>query len=107
MPVTIGGGLSFCGHALAEDELDLIRRITREFANLTVTELAATLCELLEWRRPHRRIEKPRVLPVSTGTAAARMVALVASGPAEAPAAAADETRPPGPFARRDVGATQ
>ena len=53
MPVTIGGGLSFCGHALAEDELDLIRRITREFANLTVTELAATLCELLEWRRPN------------------------------------------------------
>ena len=53
MPVTIGGGLSFCGHALAEHELDLIRRITREFANLTVTELAATLCELLEWRRPN------------------------------------------------------
>jgi len=53
MPVTIGGGLSFCGHALTEDELDLIRRITREFGNLTVTELAATLCELLEWRRPN------------------------------------------------------
>jgi hypothetical protein len=53
MPVTIGGGLSFCGHALTEDQLDLIRRITREFANLTVTELAATLCELLEWRRPN------------------------------------------------------
>jgi len=52
MPLTIGSGLSFCGHALREDELDLIRRITREFANLTVTELAATLCELLEWRRP-------------------------------------------------------
>jgi hypothetical protein len=53
MPVTIGSGLSFCGHALTESELDLIRRITREFANLTVTELAATLCELLEWRRPN------------------------------------------------------
>lgn len=53
MPVTIGGGLSFCGHALTEDELDLVRRITREFANLSVTELAATLCELLEWRRPN------------------------------------------------------
>jgi hypothetical protein len=53
MPVTIGEGLSFCGHALTEDELDLIRRITREFGNLTVTELAATLCELLEWRRPN------------------------------------------------------
>jgi hypothetical protein len=53
MPATIGSGLSFCGHALTQDELDLIRRITREFANLTVTELAATLCELLEWRRPN------------------------------------------------------
>lgn len=53
MPVTIGGGLSFCGHELTEDELDLIRSVTREFANLTVTELAATLCELLEWRRPN------------------------------------------------------
>ena len=53
MPVTIGSGLSFCGHALTQDELNLIRRITREFANLTVTELAATLCELLEWRRPN------------------------------------------------------
>jgi hypothetical protein len=53
MPVTIGEGLSFCGRALTDDELDLIRRITREFGNLTVTELAATLCELLEWRRPN------------------------------------------------------
>jgi len=53
MPVPIRSGLSFCGHALREDELDLIRRITREFANLTVTELAATLCELLQWRRPN------------------------------------------------------
>jgi Domain of unknown function (DUF4338) len=53
MPITIGGGLSFCGHEVTDSELDLIRRITREFANLTVTELAATLCELLEWRRPN------------------------------------------------------
>ena len=53
MPVTIGGGLSFCGHEVTEEELELIRRITREFASLTVTELAATLCELLEWRRPN------------------------------------------------------
>ena len=57
MPITIGSGLSFCGHALRNDELDLIRRITREFANLTVTELAATLCELLEWRRPNGGLE--------------------------------------------------
>jgi hypothetical protein len=53
MPITIGGGLSFCGHAVTEAELGLIRRITREFANLALTELAATICELLEWRRPN------------------------------------------------------
>ena len=53
MPITIGDGLSFCGHSLSESELDLIRSITREFASLTLTELAATLCELLEWRRPN------------------------------------------------------
>ncbi len=58
-----GGGLSFCGHALTEGELDLIRRITREFANLTVTELAATLCELLEWRRPNGGLKSRECCP--------------------------------------------
>lgn len=53
MPVTIGEGLSFCGRALTESELALIRQITREFSNLALTELAATVCELLEWRRPN------------------------------------------------------
>jgi hypothetical protein len=53
MPVTIGDGLAFCGHALTDAELALIRQITREFPNLAWTELAATLCELLQWRRPN------------------------------------------------------
>jgi Druantia protein DruA len=53
MPVTIGEGLAFCGRPLTEAELAMIRGITREFANLAWTELAATLCELLEWRRPN------------------------------------------------------
>ena len=53
MPVTIGGGLTFCGHELKTGELDLIRQITREFSTLSTTELALTLCELLEWRRPN------------------------------------------------------
>ena len=53
MPITIGEGLCFCGQPLAPQELDLIRQITREFANLTLTELAATVCELLQWRRPN------------------------------------------------------
>jgi len=53
MPVTIGDGLSFCGRPLTEAELGLIRGITREFANLAWTELAATICELLQWCRPN------------------------------------------------------
>lgn len=53
MPITIGGGLSFCGRALQPGELDLIRQMTRDFSTLSLTELAHTLCELLEWRRPN------------------------------------------------------
>ena len=53
MPVTIGGGLSFCGRELTPQELDLVRQITREFCSLSLTELAHTVCELLEWRRPN------------------------------------------------------
>jgi hypothetical protein len=53
MPVTIGGGLTFCGRELKPEELDLIRQITREFSALSLTELAHTVCELLEWRRPN------------------------------------------------------
>src|ERR1035441_2277129 len=53
MPVTIGGGLSFCGRELQPQELDLIRQITRDFSTLSLTELAHTVCELLEWRRPN------------------------------------------------------
>ena len=53
MPVTIGGGLSFCGREVKPEELDLIRQITRDFSTLSLTELASTVCELLEWRRPN------------------------------------------------------
>lgn len=53
MPVTIGGGLTFCGRELKPEELNLIRQITRDFSALSLTELAHTVCELLEWRRPN------------------------------------------------------
>src|ERR1017187_2710095 len=39
MPVTIGGGLTFCGRELGPEELDLIRQITRDFSTLSLTEL--------------------------------------------------------------------
>src|SRR5437867_13343415 len=53
MPVTIGSSLSFCGQELKPEQLDLIRQITRDFSVLSLTELAHTVCELLEWRRPN------------------------------------------------------
>jgi hypothetical protein len=53
MPIAIGDGLAFCGRALTDSDLGPIRGIAREFANLASTELAATLCELLQWRRPN------------------------------------------------------
>jgi hypothetical protein len=59
MPVTIGGGLTFCGRELRPEELDLIRQITHDFSTLSLTELAHTVCELLEWRRPNGRPPDP------------------------------------------------
>src|SRR3984893_6309615 len=44
--------LTFCGRTFRTGELELMRRITREFSALGVTEIARTVCELLEWRRP-------------------------------------------------------
>lgn len=44
--------LTFCGRTFGPSELDLVRQITREFSGLGVTEIARTVCELLEWTRP-------------------------------------------------------
>jgi Domain of unknown function (DUF4338) len=53
MPGTIGGELSFCGRELTAAEKALIQEVTRECHHLPLTELAFTVCELLEWRRPN------------------------------------------------------
>ena len=44
--------LTFCGRTFGTHELELIRQIVREFSTLGVTEIARTICELLEWTRP-------------------------------------------------------
>ena len=44
--------LSFCGRTFRASELELMRQIAREFSGLGVTEIARTVCELLEWQRP-------------------------------------------------------
>ena len=45
--------LSFCGRTFGTGELELMRQIAREFSSLGVTEIARTICELLEWTRPN------------------------------------------------------
>jgi hypothetical protein len=45
--------LTFCGRTFVSSELDLMRHIARDFSGLGVTEIARTVCELLEWTRPN------------------------------------------------------
>jgi hypothetical protein len=44
--------LTFCGRTFHRGELELMRQIAREFSVLGVTEMARTVCELLDWTRP-------------------------------------------------------
>jgi hypothetical protein len=44
--------LTFCGRTFRTGELELMRQTAREFSSLGVTEIARTVCELLEWKRP-------------------------------------------------------
>lgn len=44
--------LIFCGRTFRHDELELMRQIAGDYAALGVTEIARTICELLEWTRP-------------------------------------------------------
>ena len=43
--------VTFCGRTFQAGELELMRQIAREFSGLGVTEIARTVCELLEWKR--------------------------------------------------------
>ena len=45
--------VSFCGRTFSAEELTLMRHIASEFGSLGVTEVARTICELLNWKRPH------------------------------------------------------
>lgn len=45
--------LRFCGITVSEEDLDLIKGTISDCANLSRTELAYTVCELLDWRRPN------------------------------------------------------
>ena len=44
--------LTFCGRTFHAGELELMRQTALEFSALGVTEIARTVCELLQWKRP-------------------------------------------------------
>src|SRR3974377_2425676 len=45
--------VTFCGRAFTAQELELMRVVARDYAGLGVTEIARTVCELLDWTRPN------------------------------------------------------
>jgi hypothetical protein len=42
----------FCGHVVSAEEMQLIGETVKDCSGLSRTELAYTICELLNWRRP-------------------------------------------------------
>jgi hypothetical protein len=49
--------ITFNGRTFSVEDLGVIRTLTTDCAGLPRTELAATLCELLEWRRPTGKLK--------------------------------------------------
>jgi hypothetical protein len=47
----------FCGQALSAKELALIDEVVAACQGLSRTELASTVCELLDWRRANGRLK--------------------------------------------------
>jgi len=54
--------VSFCGRVLTASELILVRQIIADFPRLSQAELAHTICELLDWRRPNGKLKSPECL---------------------------------------------
>jgi hypothetical protein len=44
--------VTFCGRTFTAQEVELMRTVAHDYARLGVTEIAKTVCELLEWKRP-------------------------------------------------------
>lgn len=49
--------LRFCGRRFSEPELKLMQEIVYDYPGLTITEMARTLCELLDWKRANGRLK--------------------------------------------------
>lgn len=48
---------NFCGHRVTNEELEVIREVVESCPGISRTELANTVCELLDWKRPNGRLK--------------------------------------------------
>ncbi len=74
----------FCGRPFLATEIELIRNVASDFRSLSLTELARTICELLEWKRPNGRLKNHECRLLLEKLSAAGLVnlpPLQASGP--------------------------
>jgi Domain of unknown function (DUF4338) len=49
--------ITFAGRCFSADELALIRQAAADYAGLGITEIARTICEWLDWKRPTGRLK--------------------------------------------------
>ena len=49
--------VTFCGRTFRVQEVELMREIAQDYAGLGVTEIARTVCELLDWKRPNGELK--------------------------------------------------
>jgi hypothetical protein len=96
----ITDAITFNGRTFSRDELHVIQTLTRECAGLARTELAYTLCELLDWRRPTGRLKNHEARLLLEHLATQGLVALP-------PLRAAGRPRGPRPAPRSVAGAAR
>jgi hypothetical protein len=57
MPCPTQMKIRFCGEPVSLDDLSVINSVITDCAGLSRTELASTICELLEWQRPNGKLK--------------------------------------------------
>jgi Domain of unknown function (DUF4338) len=98
---------TFCGRCFTQAELALIQQVVSEFGAVGINELSATVCELLEWKRPSGRLkvhEGRQLLDRLSQQGLIELPSLRACGPQGPRVVAATAAGDPGPETRGSAG---
>ena len=49
--------ITYCGRRFSSQDLDLLRQAAHDYAALGITEIARTVCQWLDWKRPNGRLK--------------------------------------------------